>query len=310
MNWYKGMQGGQDPYLCPEDELWLADWAYDRYDQLNTVRTNEVLHQAYELHYSRIERAAILLNPYHPGLAEEIMNKIASLKTPTRAWVNSWAVRYGYKVVNCRDLALERLRAADPNIIQSWIFGASPLLQRDPRLIFNVDETFMNFNRDYKGIQCGKRPAVAPEDTATHMTGVIAFSASGAVVKPFIILPGLMNLPQDLASVTDQATFASSGKGWITNLLWRVWAAHFVNWVSTYRLSLPQEIRYQPILLISDGHSTRSDPITIDLFRREKIQLLILPSHVSHILQPFDVGIGSPLKMHFRDLLINTKKVL
>ena len=79
---------------------------------------------------------------------------------------------------------------------------------------------------------------------------------------------------------------------------------HFVNWCSTYRLTLPQGIRYQSILLIS----TRSDPLTIDLFRKEGIQLLILPPHISHIMQPFDVGVGSPLKMHFRNQLIQKKE--
>ena len=82
----------------------------------------------------------------------------------------------------------------------------------------------------------------------------------------------------------------------------------FVNWCNTYYLMLPQGIIYQYILLISDGHSTRSDPSTIEFFRKKGIQLLILPPHTSHILQPFDVGIGSSPKIHFKDLLIQKKR--
>ena len=37
------------------------------------------------------------------------------------------------------------------------------------------------------------------------------------------------------------------------------------------------------------------------------IELLIFPGHTSHVLQPFDVGIGSILKCAFKRLLLNCK---
>ena len=66
------MSGGNKPYLCSEDETLLSQWAYDRYDQLNTVRTNEVIREAYDLQRKRMEIAIKLLTPCHGRLAHKV----------------------------------------------------------------------------------------------------------------------------------------------------------------------------------------------------------------------------------------------
>ena len=61
------------------------------------------------------------------------------------------------------------------------------------------------------------------------------------------------------------------------------------------------------VLLIVDGHSSRSNPNSLKLLRENDIELLILPAHLTHLLQPFDVGIAGTLKMLFRKSLIELK---
>lgn len=70
---------------------------------------------------------------------------------------------------------------------------------------------------------------------------------------------------------------------------------------------MPTPLRTEPILLISYGYSSRASDFAIYLLRCFNIQLLILPSHSTHILQPFDVGIAAALKMKFRKEFILEK---
>jgi hypothetical protein len=80
-------------------------------------------------------------------------------------------------------------------------------------------------------------------------------------------------------------------------------ALSFVIQISMYRLSLPIELQQAPILLILDGHKTRLSFEAALIFASYNIEVLILPPHSSHLLQPFDVTIASPLKVEFKKFL-------
>ena len=54
----------------------------------------------------------------------------------------------------------------------------------------------------------------------------------------------------------------------------------------------------QPRLLIMDGHSSHITGDLIALCMQKNIDLLILPPHCSHLLQPLDVGVYGPLKRY------------
>ena len=60
--------------------------------------------------------------------------------------------------------------------------------------------------------------------------------------------------------------------------------------------------RFRMALLIIDGHSSRACPLALLLLRKASIDVLILPSHTTHVLQLFDVGLVSPLKTAFSPL--------
>ena len=81
-----------------------------------------------------------------------------------------------------------------------------------------------------------------------------------------------------------------------------MWVICFINDVSIYRQSLPPDLRDKEALLIIDGHSSRENAFAMQLLSNAKINVLVLPSHTSHLLQIFDVSLGSPLKRMFSDL--------
>ncbi len=49
-------------------------------------------------------------------------------------------------------------------------------------------------------------------------------------------------------------------------------------------------------MLIVDGHASHEDSRIIDIAQQHKIEILELPPHMTHRLQPLDVGIFGPLQ--------------
>ena len=62
----------------------------------------------------------------------------------------------------------------------------------------------------------------------------------------------------------------------------------------------------QPFLLIVDGHPSRLCYQAIRVLQTFNIQLVVLPEHTSHILQPLDVAIFSPMKAHSKKIFERT----
>lgn len=134
-----------------------------------------------------------------------------------------------------------------------------------------------------------------------HISAMMCHCVAGNSLPPFIILTNLQNLPNELdeLSQTEQIFISSSPNGYITRDLFLLWTFHFINYICIYRDKLRLKCQDSPVLLILDGHTSRENPLALDLFRRFNISVLIIPAHTSHILQMFDVVLGFPLKSSF-----------
>ena len=62
-------------------------------------------------------------------------------------------------------------------------------------------------------------------------------------------------------------------------------------------------------LLILDGHSSHLTAGFDDFCKQQAIICLCMPAHASHLLQPLDVGVFSPLKGAYGKLLEHRMKV-
>ena len=143
-----------------------------------------------------------------------------------------------------------------------------------------------------------------------HISAMCCHNLLGESLPLFIIFKDLKNLPDELKifEKSGDAWFASSKKGFMTRDLFFLWTIHFVNFLSTYRMRLDPELRSRRALLILDGHLSRECPRALMFMSHHNIDVLILPSHTTHILQIFDVSLASPLKTkftHFFKKLIN-----
>ena len=89
---------------------------------------------------------------------------------------------------------------------------------------------------------------------------------------------------------------AMQPNAWMTAFLFSAWITHFITMVRT-RYGLSQENRH---LLVLDGHGSHVTLEVVQKAKAEGLDIITLPSHTSHRLQPLDVSIFKPFKVAFR----------
>ena len=90
---------------------------------------------------------------------------------------------------------------------------------------------------------------------------------------------------------------AMQPRAWMTSYLFSAWISHFV--ASIHKIgSISHEHHH---LLILDGHGSH---VILEVARAAMevgLDLLSLPSHTFHALQPLDVAVFKPFKQYFCD---------
>ncbi|CAB3231899.1 unnamed protein product [Arctia plantaginis] len=81
---------------------------------------------------------------------------------------------------------------------------------------------------------------------------------------------------------------AMTEKGWVTEEAFKLWLQHF----NRYRTP-------GKVVLILDGHASHTSYSVVDLCDSFEIELVLLPPHTSHALQPLDVSFFKPLKTYY-----------
>jgi hypothetical protein len=92
------------------------------------------------------------------------------------------------------------------------------------------------------------------------------------------------------------ATMAMQPRAWMTSYLFGAWMSQFIELVQASG-SLSPVNRH---LLILDGHISHVSVEVVQEARRAGLDLLTLPSHTFHALQPLDVSVFKPFKQFFR----------
>ena len=217
------------------------------------------------------------------------------------SWFSTILKRWNIEVKNAEKLEEIRNKYCHTNVIRRFYENIISNLPQDPRLLYNADETASSFNSKGKVlVPTGHFPIRYQESVSGHFTSICAFNADGShILKPFIILPQLRNFPNDLKMLENWAFFSSSPSGWITGRLFIAFCIYFCNMVSKFKAE--QEITADSWLII-DGHKTRANSIAVEYCAQHGVQLVILPAHTSHVTQPFDVGLASPMKTKIRQL--------
>ena len=195
-------------------------------------------------------------------------------------------------------LSYARAKNANPRVVEEFFDRLSALyarLELSASQIYNADET---------GISCVHKPSkvcakrgqkavwsiTAAEKGRTN-TILASGSASGHALPPMIIFPR-QRVSLDLMSGAPADTlFTGTTLGWINSVVFFKWFKFFVSQIPPKR----------PVLLLYDGHASHISTDVIEYAHLHHIEIMCLPAHSSHLLQPLDVAVFKPLKTHFNE---------
>lgn len=199
----------------------------------------------------------------------------------------------------------KRIKASNPKIIMNHFQQLGGLIRKfniPPDMMFNMDEKgFMMGRSDRCKVICGRRGRgmtgkLAQDGNRELVTVIETICGNGTVLPPLVIYKGtkkFMGWYQHLDDTTEAAEylFATSPRGWTSRKLGMEWLKHF-DQVTKPRVSPKSPYR----LLIIDGHDSHITMEFIKYCLDANIKPYCLPPHTTHLLQPLDVGLFSPLQ--------------
>lgn len=199
-----------------------------------------------------------------------------------------------------RPIEAARLNSTTREAIQSF-YNLYQQLQSQHN--FQAEEIW---NMDEHGIALGvctnsrvlassskKRTYKKSPETREWVSILEAINAAGQIINPLIIYKGKAPQTTWFTSNSPNWTYTASENGWTANSI-------AVNWLQKIFIPQIHQNHQRPQLLIMDGHGSHDNVEFQWLCKQNNIQLLFLPPHSSHVLQPLDLGCFSPLKAAYR----------
>lgn len=164
--------------------------------------------------------------------------------------------------------------------------------------IWNMDETNFRLEHAPTMVCARKGSKVLPARTATSkesVSVVATVNAAGQYMPPMIIIKGKTYRSRNSWNVQDSPSrthWAYQKNAYMTEALGVEWFEKvFLQYCGLAR----------PQVLILDGHGSHTTLEMIEIARANNIQLVALPPHSTHLLQPLDRGVFKSLKTHYNN---------
>ena len=128
------------------------------------------------------------------------------------------------------------------------------------------------------------------------MSILVCINVARASIPSFYIFCGKRFRQNYIEKCEPGATMAMQQKAWMTGFLFSTWMSHFINNIQKLG-GISQE---QQHLLVLDGHTSHVSMEVIGYAKSIGLDMVTLPSHTSHTLQPLDCSVFKPFKGYFR----------
>lgn len=229
---------------------------------------------------------------------------------PGEDWFLGFSKRHNLSIKKPQSVEYARKKCLDPFIIRNYFDILKKQLDDlslhdKPRQIWNLDETSFSLDPSKTKI-VGKRGAPSSRTTAgsgrENTTVLMAVSADGFKAPPLIVFKAKNMWDDWVAPRTDEfpgTSYAVTANGWMESQL-------FLNYFEKILLEVLGPDR--PILLIYDGHVSHVDDRLIKVARDNRVTILKLPPHSSHILQPLDLSVFKSLKVKWDQTLVHWQR--
>ena len=217
-------------------------------------------------------------------------------------WFKGFLMRYPQLSIKTpKLLAVYRAKCASKVVIDGWFEIFKDVLERfqiqGPSFIWNVDECGCIDQPKTKKVvvEKGKKAnQMASSEQGETTTAVVFASASGLHIPPMIIHKGGKIMDAWRTEMRWGTMIAASENGWITKKLFYFYGQLFLKHLREWGL-LDGERKH---ILLLDSHKSHLFNIQfMKLMRDNGIQVLAIPAHTSHILQPLDDAPFANFKM-------------
>jgi hypothetical protein len=167
--------------------------------------------------------------------------------------------------------------------------------------LWNCDEIGAQAGREGRGMVIVKRGSRAVHsiipDQREWLSCLVSINAAGSSIPSFQIFRRRRFKRNYIEYCEARATMAMQKRAWMTAYLFSAWISHFIKSVS----SLGGILSTRRHLLIFNGHNSHVTLEMVREAREARLDLLTLPSHTSHALQPLDATVFKPFKTHFKE---------
>jgi len=233
-----------------------------------------------------------------PSLSSDLsLSHLQATKISGKQVSQSWGVDF---LKRHEDIKLSPSREVDKTASREEIdkYFATLKKLRDEhkypeKSIYNFDETMLDFSAKKSKVvvpSSARYGVINVKEIGFHITLGLCIAADGGWVSPLLILP-LKNFPSELSEHAGKYCWSGQESGWITKEIFELYIDKvFIPHVDTKRSG------DERVLLILDGHSSRANDKLLQRMRDKRIDVLVLPAHASHLLQPLDLTVNGVLK--------------
>ena len=197
---------------------------------------------------------------------------------------------------------------ANPTVIGSWFTLLEKIKKTagitSPDQIWSGDETgVQNVPKEVKvlglkNIRCFQQVAAEQGETSTILSFI---SAAGNVVPPMVLHKGVRVQDTWKLKAPGDIKIAATPKGYITKSHFHKYGLHFVKYLKQTGLADKKH------LLIVDGQKSHLYNLPFyEAMRVNNIEVLTIPPHTFHVLQPLD---SVPFTQFKRKLGIKPKEI-
>ncbi|CAG7732722.1 unnamed protein product, partial [Allacma fusca] len=134
-----------------------------------------------------------------------------------------------------------------------------------------------------------------PAERGALCTITCCVNASGNYIPPMFTFPRYAGRVES-DDVPEGSIYTRTARGWSTTESFTLWLKHFRRHAAS-----SNQI---PVLLIIDNHSSHISYEVVRYCRVSNIELLTLPPHSTHKMQPLDIGLYSALKQKYNQQLV------
>ena len=251
----------------------------------------------------------------HPLTTAELRLKVATAtqtrstpwsasRIPSKGWLRRFRSRHPeISTRHSQGLEVARALALCPITAKTLYANLEKLYTAHnypPSHIWNCDELGVQAGRSGGATVLARRGSrsvhsIEPNQKE-HLSVLSCINADGGCIPNFYILKGCYFLADYIANCEEGAVMGMQPNAWMTRWLFESWISHFIECLKRGP-GIALSNRHLPIL---DGHNSHVTLEVVKISMESGLDIVSLPSHTSHALQPLDIACFKPFKTAFR----------